>query len=696
MTARAMPFPGKSEPASNSDLVFAAGIAVILSVLFLPVPALLIDAGFAISIALAVLILMVALWIQKPLDFSAFPTVLLIATLMRLSLNIASTRLILSQGAEGTNAAGYVIGGFSKLVMSGDFVIGLIVFAILVTVNFVVITKGATRIAEVGARFTLDSMPGKQMAIDADLAAGIIDDKEAQRRRREIEEESGFFGAMDGASKFVRGDAIAGLIITGVNVCGGIAIGVFRHGLPVSEAADVYVKLSVGDGLVTQIPALIVSLAAGLLVSKGGNRGSADKAILGQLGAYPKALTVAALLMFTLALVPGLPLIHFAVLGAVLIGIGRAIPKRVAATRAFKEALAAEESQRVERERRDSIRETLRVSEIELLLGKQISAAMLGSHNELQHRVKKMRQKFARQFGFVLPEIVVTDDLSLPPKSYDVRINGTRTSSGSLRSNEVMVIVAGGPVPQVPHEPAVEPAFGLKAVWVSEVFSERLRREGFEPVNGMTVLLTHLSETLKQNLHQLFSYKHMRALIDRLDPEYKKLVEEICPAQINMSSLQAVFKQLLAERVSIRNVHTILEAIAEVVPFSRRIERIAEHVRVRIGQQICSDLQDAGALKILRLGGAWDDAFHRALRRDAKGEVTEFDMDPREIERFGREANTRISELMQSGERFVLVTHGEVRPFVRMVVDRLCPSLPVLSHLEIARCADIHNLGTVS
>ncbi len=315
-------------PKNARDVFFALGIVVILAVLFLPIPAFLIDIGLAFSIALSVLILMVALWIQRPLDFSSFPTVLLVATILRLSLNIATTRLILSNGAEGSTAAGYIISGFSKLVMSGDFVIGLTVFAIIVTVNFLVITKGATRIAEVGARFTLDAMPGKQMAIDADLSAGLIDERQAQTRRRELEEESAFFGSMDGASKFVRGDAIAGLIILAVNIFGGIIIGVTRHGMTLASAADVYTKLSVGDGLVSQIPALIVSLSAGLLVSKGGMRGSAEQNILRQLGMYPRALFVAASLMFVLALIPGLPLMPFAMLGGVMAFVAYLIPRQ--------------------------------------------------------------------------------------------------------------------------------------------------------------------------------------------------------------------------------------------------------------------------------------------------------------------------------------------------------------------------------
>jgi len=362
------------------DIAFAVGILTILSILFLPIPAFMIDIGLAFSIAFSVLILMVALWIQRPLDFSSFPTVLLIATMVRLSLNIATTRVILSHGNEGHNAAGGVIAGFASLVMSGDFVIGLIVFMILIVVNFIVITKGATRIAEVGARFTLDAIPGKQMSIDADLSAGLIDEKQAQVRRRELEEESSFFGSMDGASKFVRGDAIAGLIITAINVFGGIVIGYFRHGMELSEAADVFVKLSVGDGLVSQIPALIVSLAAGLIVSRGGTAGSTDQAVVNQLSGYPRALLVAAGLMFLLAIMPGLPLIPFAMLGGVMAFGSWVIPRRIAEESRVKREQEAREVQASRDQEKDSVKSVLKTAEIELLLGKQVSTRLLGAH----------------------------------------------------------------------------------------------------------------------------------------------------------------------------------------------------------------------------------------------------------------------------------------------------------------------------
>ena len=685
-----------SERRIGTDVFFAMGIVVMVTILVLPMPAVLIDVGLAFSIALSALILMVALWIQRPLDFSAFPTVLLIATVLRLALNVATTRVILSHGGEGEHAAGYVVAGFSKFVMGGDFVIGLIIFAILVTVNFVVITKGATRIAEVGARFTLDAIPGKQMSIDADLAAGLIDDKEAQRRRRELEEESAFFGAMDGASKFVRGDAIAGLIITAINIFGGIVIGVTHHGLPLARAADVFTKLSVGDGLVSQIPALIVSLAAGLLVSKGGTRGSAEQTVLRQLGSYPRALSVAALMMFVLALMPGLPLLPFAFLGGVMAFVSYALPRRQAARARLEEARAIQAREQAKADSKDSIKEYLKTAEIELCVGSQLAVQMLNAHSELAHRVTKMRRRFATQYGFVIPEIKLSDDLSAGPKTYRIKIHSTIVAQNELRIGEVLVLFDGDRKPDVPGDEVVEPAFGLRAMWVPETFAEEVKREGFKTADNISVLLTHLSEVIRGNLAQLLSYKDMRTLFERLDPEYKRLIDDICPSQISYSGLQAVLKLLLAERVSIRNLHLILEAIAEIAPHVRRSEQVAEHVRMRIAQQICGDFSDNGVLKVMRLGNRWDLAFHQSLKRDSKGDIVEFDVEPRLVEQFAQDVSAAARKAAAQGEQIVLVAPPEVRSYVRMITERVLPTMPVLSHVEIARGVEIKSMGALS
>ncbi len=688
--------PSPAARASRRDIGFAVGVVGILAILFLPIPPVLIDLGLALSIAISVLILMVALWIDKPLEFSSFPTVLLIATLLRLALGIATTRLILSHGSDGVTAAGHIIHGFSQLVMGGDFVIGIVVFLILITVNFLVITKGATRIAEVGARFTLDAIPGKQMAIDADLNAGLITDKEAQKRRSELEEESSFFGSMDGASKFVRGEAIASLIIIAVNIFGGIIIGVTRHSMPLADAADIFTRLSVGDGLVSQIPALIVSLAAGLLVSKGGTRGSAEKAVLSQLGAYPRALFVAAGLMMALSIVPGLPFLPFAFLGGVMAFVGYTIPKQLARKKAAEDAVETAKQEQAAREARESVKESLRTYEVELAVGKQLATHVLRSQQDVQLRISKIRRKFAQRYGFVVPEIKFGEDLGVPSKSYQIKIHGTAVATQEMRVGDLLVVTSDGPKPDVPCDEVREPAFGLKAVWISESYATEVRREGFHPVDSLSVMLTHLSEVISNNLAQLLSYKDMRGLLDRLDPEYKRLIDDICPSQISFSGLQAVLKLLLAERVSIRNLHLILEAIAEIVPHARRSEQVVEHVRMRMAQQICGDLSEGGTLNVLRLGSKWDLTFHESLKRDAKGEVVEFDIDPRLVEQFGTEASAAVRERMKEGGTFVLVTAPDSRPYVRMIIERMFPSLPVLSHVEIARGAQIKSLGTIS
>lgn len=684
------------DSASSYDVMFASGIVLILSIFFLPTPPVLIDVGLALSIAISVLILMVALWIEKPLEFSAFPTILLVVTMLRLSLNIATTRLILSHGSEGISAAGYVIGGFARLVMSGDFVIGLVVFIILITVNFLVITKGATRIAEVGARFTLDAIPGKQMAIDADLSAGLIDDKEAQTRRRELEEESAFFGSMDGASKFVRGDAIAGLIILAVNVFGGILIGITRHGMTATDAVNIFTKLSVGDGLVSQIPALVVSLAAGLLVSKGGTRGSADQAVVGQLTRHPRALFLAGGLMGVLALIPGLPFVPFALLGASLASVGIAIPRRIAMRSAANLAKAMEIERTAAETKRDSVKEHLRSAEIELRVGQHLATRVMPTFEQMAHRVAKMRRKFAQRYGFVVPDIKLTNAIDLPPRSYQVRIHGAVVATVEIPVGDSLVIYGDGPKPDLIGEVTREPAFGMNAMWISPSFVADARRLGLDPVDNMAVILTHLGELLRSNLSQLFSYRDMRALFDHLEPDYRKLLDEVCPSQISFSGLQSVFKLLLAERVSIRSLTLILEAVAEIVPHARRVEQIAEHVRVRIAPQICNETLVDGVLHIVRTGARWDQTIHQHLKRDAKGDVAEFDIDPQFVEHFQSELRAILKPHLDRGQMLALVTTAEGRSYVRMMIERLFPNVPVLSTLEIARGVDIKVLGSVS
>ena len=696
MSSTATQKPALAAAKSGNDLGFAAAIVLILTVLFLPLPAFFIDIGLAASISISVLILMVALWIERPLDFSSFPTILLISTMLRLSLNVATTRLILSNGSEGPGAAGHVVAGFAGFVMSGDLIIGLVVFAILITVNFLVITKGASRIAEVGARFTLDAIPGKQMAIDADVSAGAIDEAEARLRRRELEEESAFYGAMDGASKFVRGDAIAALIITAVNMFGGMLVGVLRHDMSFAEAAEVFAKLSVGDGLVSQIPALVVSLASGLLISKGGTRGSADKAVISQLGGYPKALLLSGVAILVLSLAPGLPFLVFGGISGLLFAFAYIIPLREQAQLDADTANARAIEARSDADNRQSVKNLLVTHEIELCLGKQLASAMLPQHGEIAQRVSNMRRNFVKRFGFVVPEIKLTDDYAIAPRGYCVKFHGTVIASGEIRIGELLVVVGQGPKPSVPAYDTIEPAFGSPAVWISEAHAGAVRRGGFTPIDNVSVILTHLREAMNQNLSQLLSYRSLRQLLDRLEPEYRKLLDEIVPAHISNSGLHAVLKLLLAERVSVRSLSQVLEAVAEIAPHARKAEQITEHVRIRLAQQICGDIAEDGQLRILRLGARWEQAFHQAVKRDNRGEVVEFDLDQRSIELFCTEASKAINELMEKAETFVLVCSPEARSYVHMIVDRLFPALPVLSHMEIARAARIVPIGSIS
>ena len=620
---------------------------------------------------------------------------LLVATILRLALDISTTRLILSHGEQGPTSAGYIIGGFAQLVMGGDFVIGIIVFLILVTINFLVITKGATRIAEVGARFTLDAIPGKQMAIDADLSAGLIDEKVAQARRRELEEESAFFGSMDGASKFVRGDAIAGLIILAVNIFGGIVIGVTRHALALCGGGHLHQALGRRRARVADSGAH--HLARGRpACGQGGQRGSADKAVIDQLSGYPNALFLAALLMAVLGAVPGLPFLPFAALGGVMAFVGVAIPRRIASDRAAEAARQAARDERAKGEARASIREQLKSFEIELCLSKELNAALLPSRDEIGSRIARMRRKFARQYGFVVPEIRLVDDIKAPPKTYQIKIHGTAVATQELRVRDHLVIIGDGPRPKIPGDEVREPAFGMRAIAIPEAFVKEAKREGFKPVDPVSALLTHLSEVIHNNLSQLLSYKDMRALLDRLEPEYKRLLDDLCPSQISQSGLLATLKLLLAERVSIRNLNLILEAVAEIAPHARRPEQVAEHVRIRLSQQICGDLADNGALAVLRLGNRWDLVFHQSLKRDAKGEVIEFDIDPRLMEQFAAEASAAIRKRMDEHRLFALVTAAETRPYVRMIIERMFPTLAVLSQLEVARGFEVKSLGTIS
>jgi flagellar biosynthesis protein FlhA len=683
---------------TRGDLTLAFGVLTILVVLILPLPSVVLDLFLAISITLSVLILMTSLFIQTPLEFSAFPTVLLISTMLRLSLNMASTRLILAHGHEGSAAAGHVIEAFGNFVMSGNFVIGIIVFTILVIVNFVVITKGSGRIAEVAARFHLDSMPGKQMAIDADLSAGLIDEATAKKRRKDLEDESGFFGAMDGASKFVRGDAVAGLLIVFINIIGGIIIGVAQQGLSFADAARSYTLLTVGDGLVTQVPALIVSTAAGLLVSKAGVSGAADKAMMKQFSGYPQALGMSSGVMFVLALLPGIPTIPFMLLSIGAGGLAlmartrnsqnKAEEARVAAAPAAAAAAAAAED--------EPISSALKIDDLKIELGYALLPLVNGpdGNDRLTDQIKALRRSLAIEMGFVMPSVRILDNVQLEANTYIIKIKEVDAGTGRVWANQFMVMDPGGNQVTVPGFHTIEPTFGLPATWVEASLKEEASLKGYTVVDAATVMSTHLTELLKSNMSDLLSYGEVQKLLKDLPKEQGELVKDIVPNQITVSGIQRVLQLLLAERISIRDLSTILEGIADGLAFSRNPATLAEHVRARLARQICAQNTSInGYLPLIALSARWEQAFAESLV--GTGDDRTLAMQPSKLSEFMMATRERFEHAAREGENPVLVTSANIRPFVRSLVERFRAQTTVLSQAEIHPRAKLKTVGSV-
>ena len=676
--------------APGTDIGLALGVVALLSVLVLPLPTFVLDIGLAMSITVSVLVLMVALFLQRPLDFTSFPTLLLLTTLLRLSLEVATTRLILSHGHEGPLAAGHVVAAFGGFLMGGDVVIGLILFAILLVVNFMVITKGSGRIAEVAARFSLDAMPGKQMAIDAELSSGGITEKVARLRRRELEEESGFYGAMDGAAKFVRGDAIAGLLITVINIFGGLAIGLIRHGMAFSDAAATFTTLTVGDGLTAQIPALLVSTAAGIVVTKGGTEGAADVALVRQLGGNPKPLALAAGASLVLALMPGLPTLPFLALGG-LAGGAAWMRFKTPSKPIDPEAASIVSTTPAE----PPITDAMRIDMIRLELGYGLLPLAGGETPRLTEQIKALRRTIAQEMGFVLPPVRIQDNMQLAADAYCIRIKEITAGRGEIRPTRLLVMDPKGGVPDLPGERTTEPAFGLPALWIDTANREEALFRGCTVVDPASVLSTHLTEVVRETMAELLSYTETQKLLDEMPREQQKLVADLIPSQISTGAIQRILQSLLGERISIRDLPTILEGVQEACGAGlRAVPLIVGHVRMRIARQISDAHVGAnGYIPLITLTPNWEAAFLESLVGPA--EDRQLAMAPSRLNEFIGKLRAALDKAAAAGEAPVILVNGALRVPMRSIVERLRPATSVLAQAEISARVRIRTLEAI-
>jgi len=683
-------------------VLLAMALMAVIVMMILPMPAFVLDLGLSASFAIAILIFTITLFIDRPLAFSSFPTILLASLMLRLSLNVSSTKLIIGRGHEGTAAAGHVIEGFAMFIMGGSVAMGLVVFCVLLIVNFIVITKGAGRMAEVGARFALDGMPGKQLAIDADMAAGAISHEEARERRRMEQEETAFFGSLDGASKFVKGDAIAGLLITLVNLIVGLAMGVLAHGMAVGDAFRTYSILTVGDGLVTQIPAVIISIAAAMLLSKGGLVGSTDRALLGQLGSHPTALVTVAVLMAVFAFIPGLPFIPF-LIGAIVLGWGAWRAREVEAKREAAAAAqpAAKAAAAAAAPRTKSLGDALDIDEIHMEFSPDLVPVVMDAATGLDARIANMRSHIASEFGLILPEIRLTDNAGLPRGTYAIRIQGVEAARSRIETDRALVLLPEDGAAAPEGMDVAEPVYGAPARWIDPAHQEQAALMGLAVIAPVEVVATHLLEIVKANFGRLFNRRGLRKLLEEFaapsDPRRaeanRKILEEFVPEKVPVDVLQAVLRLLLEERVSVRNLPMILEAIAEVYAPAVGPEAIAEHVRHRLGFQLVAALQEPdGALPLIQLAPAWEELFQRHQLPEGSG-IVDVALPPAEFNRLASSVAEKIAAAGAQGRYPAVVTSTKRRRFLHTVLSAKGIRNPVLSFEEVGARARPAVLG---
>ncbi|WP_380055133.1 flagellar biosynthesis protein FlhA [Falsihalocynthiibacter sp. SS001] len=681
-------------------VLLALALMAIIVMMILPVPAWVLDIGLATSFALAILMFTVTLFIERPLDFSAFPTVLLASLMLRLSLNVSSTKLIIGQGHTGPGAAGDVIQGFASFVMGGSIFLGLVVFGVLLIVNFIVITKGAGRMAEVGARFALDAMPGKQLAIDADMSAGAIDHTEAKARREKDQAEMTFFGSLDGASKFVKGDAVAGLLITLLNLVMGLIIGVVLHGMPISQAFETYSILTVGDGLVSQIPAVIISIASALLLARGGATGSTDLALVTQLGRYPAALGTVAVLMALFALVPGLPFVPF-IAGATTLGLCAWFvhKKNISQEATATTSLESEVSEPAPK----PLGDVLDLDDIHVEFAPDLINLILDPATGLDARIESMRSHVATSFGLLLSEIRLTDEASLPKGTYIIRIQGVEQARDTLQSERVLALISGDADLLPPGDDVSEPVYGAPARWISYEDQDQVAISGTTVVNATEVLATHLLEVIKANLPRLLTLKALRKILSELTKlsdekratANKQMIDELIPEKVPVDLLLNVMRMLLEEQVSVRNLPLILEAIAEARGTYPTTEGVCEHVRQRLGFQLVVGMKrDDGTIPLIQLAPEWEEAFNLHQIVGDRGQV-DVALPPTEFNKLADGVADRVARASKTGTYPAIVTSRLRRRFIRTVLSARGINNPVLSFEEIGTDAKPSLVGLV-
>lgn len=675
----------------NSDIYVAIALIGVLALMIIPLPAIVLDLFLAANITIALAILLVCLYTRHPLDFSVFPSVLLVTTLFRLSLNVAGTRLILMHGGEGAEAAGAVIKAFGTFVVGGNYVVGAVMFLILVIINFVVITKGAGRVAEVSARFTLDAMPGKQMAIDADLSAGFITDKEARNRREKVRREADFYGAMDGASKFVRGDAVAGILIMLVNIFGGLIIGVWQQGLALDVALTNYTLLTIGEGLVAQIPALIISTAAGIIVTRTADENNFGQELTGQFLNYPKAFYVVSGVMFLFALIPGLPHFAFLLLSGVSWLVGRM--SREMAQVVEEETAAAEAAVSDEAQDQAAAIRPLDTLELEVGYGlvPMVDAAQDG---ELLERIRSIRRQFAQKMGFVVPPIHIHDNLQLKPYEYNLLIRGARVG-GSELTGQYLAMDAGAVTAQLPGSSTKEPVFGLPAVWIRSEDRDQAQVNGYTVVDSTTVIATHISETIRRYAHELVGRQEMQQLLDNVAVTAPKVVDELIPGQLGLGVVLRVVKSLLKEGVSIRDLRTILETLADYAGLTKDPDVLTEFVRQSLGRFIVDQFKmDEETLYLVTIDREVEDLVAEGIQPSDQGSYLA--IEPAAAQQIIASIRNLVDRFGMYGAQPVVLASPSIRRHVKKLIERFVPHVAVLSHNEIPQNVKIQSLGVVS